>query len=294
MEIINRIPRMAAITAKTLVTDVKIGLVSTSGAINPGQLALIQTARKMADLVVVSIFVNRLEFSNEDDYRQHPRDITADVDLLRPENVDYVFIPPEGEMYPPNFSSYVEVRKLTDKMAGLPSFLSRGLATNTLKMLHLTKPAYTFYGEPEALQGVILRKMVGDLNISTEVVIAPVPRESSGLAYSGRNRLLTEVQSAAALVFYRSLRAAENAIASGETHTKRILAEISRVAATEPLAKLEYAVIADPELLEPVSRVQGTVMIAVGGTIGNVFLTDAILAGKSRGQEKEPRSQNVP
>ncbi len=270
---------MAAITAKTLVTDVKIGLVPTSGAIHPAQLGLIQTAHKMADLVVVSIFVNPLEFSSEEEYRQYPRDITADVDLLKPESVDYVFIPPEDEIYPSTFSSYVEVQRLGGNPAGLPPVFLRGLATGTLKMLHLTKPAYTFYGEPEALQGAILRKMVRDFNISTEVVTAPVPRDTSGLAYSGRNRLLGESQSAAAPVFYRSLRAAESAIASGETHAKKILAEIARVIATEPIAKLEYAVVADPELLEPVSKIQGTVIIAVGGHVGNVFLSDAILVG---------------
>jgi pantoate--beta-alanine ligase len=208
--------------------------------------------------------------------------------------VDYVFIPPEEEMYPPGYSSYVEVQKLGGELAGLPQILFRGFTTGTLKIMHLTKPAYTFFGEPDAIQGAILRKMVRDLNISTEVVTAHVLRLPSGLAYSGRNRLLTESQLAAAPVFYRILRAAENGIASGETNGKRIMAEMIRVSATEPMAKLDYAVIADPESLESVSRIQGKVIIGVGGKIGNVFLTDAILVGKNRNQELEVRSENVP
>ncbi len=280
MEIVNRVSRMAAITAKTLVTDVKIGLVPTLGAINPAHLSLIRTARKMADLAIVSIFVNRLEFSSEEEYERYPRDITADVDLLRGENIDFLFIPPEEEMYPPDFSTYVEVQKPGGD-AGSPAGLLRGMVTGALKILHLTKPAYTFYGDPDALQGAALRKMVRDFNISTEVVISPVERDPSGLAYSGRNRLLTEFQLAAAPIFNRSLRAAQDFITSGEVHAKKILAEMTRVAATEPLAKLEYAVVVDPELLEPVSRIQGTVIIGVGGKIGNVFLTDALLLEKT-------------
>jgi len=275
MEIVNRVSRMASITAKTLVTEVKIGLVQTSGAIHPCDLSLIRNAREMADLAVVSIFVNRLELS-EEEYKNYPRDITADVDLLRSENIDYVFIPPEDEMYPPNFSTYIAVQK-PDELGELPAVLLKGMATGTLKILHLTKPAYAFYAEQNAVQGAILRKMVRDLNISTEVVIAPASREASGLACSGRNRLLTESQSAAALVFHRSLRQAEQAVSSGERHPKRILAEISRTVETEPLAALDYAVILDPQMSEPVSRIESAVVIGVGGRIGNVSLRDAIV-----------------
>ncbi len=269
---------MAAITAKTLVTDVKIGLVPTAGALGPGHTSLIQAARKMADLVVVSIFVNRLEFPTEEEYRSYPRDITSDIDLLRHEHVDFIFIPPEEEMYPPSFSSHVEIGNIS--IPGLPSFLSRGTPTGALKILHITKPAYTFYGEQDAIQAAILRKMVRDLNISTEVVIAPGAREESGMACSGRNRLLTEAQAAQATVFCRGLKAAKNAIISGETSSKKVLAAVAREIGAEPLAKLEYAVIMDSNLLEPVSKIDRTVVIGIGGKIGNVFLTDAYIVEK--------------
>jgi pantoate--beta-alanine ligase len=277
MEIVNRVSRMAAITAKTLVTDVKIGLVPTAGAITPAHISLIQSARKMADLTIVSIFVNRLEFSSEEEYEQYPRDITADVDILRQANVDFVFVPPEDEMYPPSFATYVEVQRSGSELAGLPPPFFKGVGTGALKMLHLIKPAYSFYGEPNALQGAILRKLIRDLNISTEVVISPVEREASGLAYSGNNRLLSETQLVEAVIFYRSLLGAQNAIASGEANSKKILAEMARIMETEPHAKLEYAAILDPELLEPVSKIQQQVLLAVGGKIGNISRHDAIL-----------------
>jgi pantoate--beta-alanine ligase len=267
---------MASITAKTLVSDVKVGLVPTAGAITPAHISLIQSARKMADLTIVSIFVNRLEFSSEEEYEQYPRDITADVDILRRESVDFVFAPPEDEMYPSNFATYVEVQRSGSELAGLPPPFFKGVGTGALKMLHLTKPAYSFYGEQHALQGAILRKLIRDLNISTEVLIRPVEREASGLAYSGSNGLLSEPQLAAAVIYYRSLLVAQNAITSGETNAKKILAEITRIIGMEPLARLEYAVILDPDLLDPVSKIHGQVLIGVGGKIGAVSLHDAI------------------
>jgi pantoate--beta-alanine ligase len=283
MEIVNRVSRMAAITAKTLVTDVKVGLVPTAGAIGSGQLNLIQSARKMADLAVVSIFVNRLEFSSEEEYLRYPRDITADIDLLRQENIDYVFIPPEEELYPPDFTGSVDARIPGSE---LPQFLTSGMTTGALKIMHLVKPAYTFYGEQDAVQAALLRKMVRDFNISTEVVTVPIAREASGLAYSGRNRLLTESQLDQALMFFRCLTVASDAIASRETNSKKILSEMAKVAGSDAAAKLVYAVTIDPERLESVSRIEAPAVIGVGGKIGNVFLSDAILVGKTTGNRQ--------
>jgi pantoate--beta-alanine ligase len=277
MEIVNRISRMAAVTAKIPVSEVKIGLVPTSGAINPGHIDLIQAARKMADLVIVSIFVNRLEFASDEEYRAYPQDVTSDVDLLRQESVDYIFTPSEDEMYPANFSTYVEVQRQGSEISGLPLALFKGMSTGILKLLHITRPAFVFYAEKDGIQGAILRKMIKDLNITTEVVIMPVDRESSGLAYEGRNRLLSESQLEAAAVIYRSLKAAAEAVESGERQARKVLAQITRTLHSEPLTKLEYAIVADPETLEPVARIERAVLLGVGARLGNVFLSDALL-----------------
>ncbi len=269
---------MVAISAKVASEDVKIGLVSTMGAIHPGHLSLIQTARQMTDLVVVSIFVNRLQFLTEDEYRGYPRDITKDVDILSQANVDYIFTPPEDEMYPPDFSTYVEVEKFGSKLPGIyQRIYFRGMTTSVLKMLHIVKPAFLFFGHKDHLQGAILRKMMRDLNINTEVVVTPVVRDSSGLAYAARNYFLTPPQQIAASVIYRSLQAAEAAIRRGELQAKKIIKEITGVIASEPQATLEYAVIADPDNLEPLTRIHKSALIGVAVRIGATSLNDSLL-----------------
>jgi pantoate--beta-alanine ligase len=281
MEIVNRVSRMASISAKVLAEDVKIGLVSTMGAIHPGHLSLIKTARKMTDLVVVSIFVNRLQFLTEDEYNQYPRDITKDVDLLRHENADYIFTPPEEEMYPPDYSTYAEVVNFGEAIPGLyRSTFFRGMTTSVLKLIHIVKPAFIFFGHKDGIQGAILRKMIHDLNINTEVVVTPVVRDASGLAYAARNYFLSEEQKRAAPVIYRSLRAAEAAVAAGETQSKKVIKEITAVLETEPLAKLEYAIVAHPETLEPLTKIQGPVLIGVGAKIGETSLNDSLVVEK--------------
>jgi pantoate--beta-alanine ligase len=281
MEIVNRILRMSSISAKILASDVKIGLVSTMGAIHPGHISLIQTARKMTDVVVVSIFVNRLQFLTEEEYQKYPRDITKDVDILRREDVDYIFTPQEEEMYPPDFSTYVQVEDFGQKLSGLyRSTYFRGMTTSILKMIHIVKPAFMFFGQKDGLQGAVLRKMIRDLNTNTEVVVIPVVRDASGFAYAARNYFLTEPQKIAASVIPRSLQAAKNLVVGGESQAKKIVKEITGVIGSETQATLEYAVVADPENLEPLTKIQGPALIAVGARIGHTSLNDSLLVEK--------------
>lgn len=269
---------MASIAAKAASADVKIGLVTTMGAIHPGHLSLIQAARKMTDLVVVSIFVSRLRFLSDEEYRQYPRDIARDVDFLRQENVDYIFVPAEDEIYPSDHSTYVAVENYGNKLAGLyREVYFRGVPTSVLKMINIVRPSFIFLGQKDGLQGCILRKMICDLNINTEVVVTPVVRDASGLAYAARNYFLTDPQKIAASVIYRSLQAADKAVAEGETSTKKIIKEMTGIIATEPLATLEYAVVADPENLEPLNKLQGSALIGVGVKVGNTSLDDSLL-----------------
>jgi pantoate--beta-alanine ligase len=281
MEIVNRISRMSSISAKILATDVKIGLVSTMGAIHPGHISLIQTARKMTDVVVVSIFVNRLQFLTEEEYQKYPRDITKDVDILRGEDVDYIFTPPEEEMYPPDFSTYVMVENFGQNLSGLyRSTYFRGMTTSILKMIHIVKPAFLFFGQKDGLQGAVLRKMIRDLHANTEVVVTPVVRDASGLAYAARNYFLTASEKLAASVIPKSLQAAKSLVADGESQAKKIIKEITGVIGSEPQATLEYAVVADPENLEPLTKIQGSALIAVGARIGHTSLSDSLLVEK--------------
>jgi pantoate--beta-alanine ligase len=278
MELISRIARMSAITAKLRTSDVKVGLVSTMGAIHPGHISLIQTARKMADVVVVSIFVNRLQFLSDEEYRQYPRDITRDVDRLRIENVDYVFTPAEEEMYPPDFSTFVEVEHLGDTIPGLyRNAFFRGMTTSMMKLLHIIRPLFIFLGQKDGLQGAALRKMLSDMNSNAEVVVSPVVRDSSGLAYAARNYFLSEAQREKAGVLYRSLQAAETAIAGGETQAKKIIRTMTRIIETESEAALEYAVVADPATLKPLTKIDRPALVGVGAIVGKTPLNDSLL-----------------
>jgi pantoate--beta-alanine ligase len=284
MEIVNRVSRMAAVSAKVVSDDVKIGLVSTMGAIHPGHISLIQAARKMTDIVVVSIFVNRLQFLTEEEYREYPRDITKDVDLLRHEDVDYIFTPAEEEMYPPDFATYVEVENYGSKLPGIyQRTYFRGMTTSILKMLNIVKPAFIFFGQKDHLQGAILRKMIRDLNIDTEVVVTPVVRDASGLAYAARNYFLNAAQLAAAPVIHRSLQAAESALLDGETQAKKIVKQVSGIIESEPLATLEYVIVANPDTLEPLNKIQDSALIGVGARIGETSLDDSLLFERTGG-----------
>ena len=279
MEIINRVSRMSALSAKLASSEVQIGLVPTMGVIHPGHISLIEAAREMTDLVVVSVFVSRLQFHSQDDYLKYPRDITKDADLLGQKNVDYIFAPGEEEMFPRDFSSFVQVEKFGEKLPEIaqPVYF-RGMTTTVLKMIHIVRPAFLFLGLKDALQGAILRKMIKDLNLGAEVVVAPVARHPSGLAYGTHNYFLNESQKEAASVIYRSLKAAEDAIAHGERQARKLVQEITRVIATEPQAKLEYVFVADPATLEPVNKLIGTVLMGVGARFGTTSLNDSLMA----------------
>jgi pantoate--beta-alanine ligase len=279
MEIVNRLSRMSAISAKLISTEVQIGLVSTMGVIHPGHLSLIEAAREMTDLVVVSIFAHRMLFLNEQEYLKYPRDFTKDVDLLSQQKVDYVFSPAEEEMFPDNYSTYIQVEKFGEKLTGSPQpALWRGMTTTILKMIHIVRPSFLFLGLKDALQGAILRKMIKDLSLGTEVVVTPVARHLSGLAYGTRNIFLTDAERAAASVLYRSLRSAEAAVAGGARQAKKIIREIKGIVESEPMAAFEYAFVADPESLDPVGKIGGTVLIGVGARIGTTSLNDSLLA----------------
>jgi len=239
---------------------------------------MIRAARSMADVVAVAVFVTRLQFDSDLEYESYPRDFMQDVDLLRRENVDYIFNPPEEEIFPPGFSTFVAVEEFGTKLPGLNrSTIFRGTTTTILKMTQIVRPAFIFLGQKDALQGAVLRKMIRDLDISTELVVTPGGRDASGLAYGSRYGSLTDSQKAAASVIHRSLLAAECAVADGEMQAKKLIQEITGELQTESQAELGYAVVTDPLTLEPVAKLRGQVLIGVGAKIGGISLNDSLL-----------------
>ncbi|MEP7272003.1 MAG: pantoate--beta-alanine ligase, partial [Acidobacteriota bacterium] len=210
MEIITRAARLQAVTSKFEEEDKPVGFVPTMGALHEGHLSLVREARRMADAVIVSIFVNPAQFNQPEDFDKYPRDLARDADLLAPAGVDYIFAPPIEELYPKGFSSWVEVRDLSEKLEGLsrPNHF-RAINTVLTILFNMIHPKFAFMGQKDAQQTVITKKLVRELHLPVEIVVMPTVRESDGLALSTRNFDLSPEERRAAPVLYRALHRAE-------------------------------------------------------------------------------------
>lgn len=276
MEIINRRQRMASLTRKLRRENKTIGFVPTMGALHEGHLSLIQEARQMSDIVIVSIFVNPTQFNDKKDLDKYPRDLTADATLLSEYQVDYIFAPDEHEIYGDNFSTYVYVENLTETLEGAsrPGHF-RGVATVVTILFNTIRPDFAFFGQKDAQQVAVIERLTKDLGFDTEIIIAPTVREESGLAMSSRNERLTPQEKAAAPVIYQALRAAKIAAKNGERNAVT-LAEIVRAKIeSEPLAQIDYVAVVDKATLESVEKIgDAPVLIAVAVRFGSVRLID--------------------
>src|ERR1700704_3765379 len=218
MEIINRRKRMMSVARKLRREENRtIGFVPTMGALHQGHLSLIHEARAMCDVVVVSVFVNPAQFGPAEDFNAYPRDLTRDAALLAEYNVDYVFAPPTEEMYPPGFSTFVAVEGVSNQLEGTsrPGHF-RGVTTVVAILLNVIKPDFAFFGQKDAQQVVLIKRMVRDLGLNTEIVVLPIVREESGLALSSRNNYLDDPERRAAAVLHRALSKASAAYDEGE------------------------------------------------------------------------------
>jgi pantoate--beta-alanine ligase len=213
MEIINRRQRMSSVARKIRREDRTIGLVPTMGALHEGHLSLVREARRMCDVVVVSIFVNPAQFGPGEDFEKYPRNLTNDTALLTDYNVDYIFAPTVEEMYPKGFATYVNVEGLSEQLEGgsRPGHF-RGVATVVTILLNAIRPDFAFFGQKDAQQALIIRRLVKDLAFDTELVILPTVREDSGLAISSRNLYLNVEEQTAAAVIHQALIRAKNSI----------------------------------------------------------------------------------
>ena len=276
MEIINRKQRMASLARKLRRENKTIGFVPTMGALHEGHLALVKEARQMCDIVIASIFVNPAQFNEQKDFDKYPRDLTSDAALLTEYQVDYIFAPDAEEIYPAGFSTYVYVENLTETLEGAsrPGHF-RGVATVVTILFNTIRPDFAFFGQKDAQQVSVIKRLTTDLGFDTEIVVVPIVREESGLAMSSRNSLLSEEERQKASIIYKGLREAKIAARSGERNAA-ILAEIVRkTIETEPLAAVDYVAVVDNETLEPVEKVGETaVLIAVAVRFGRVRLID--------------------
>jgi len=274
---------MTAAVAELKAQGRSIGLVPTMGYLHEGHLSLVRECRKSADVAVASIFVNPLQFGPQEDFRRYPRDPERDAALLEKEGVDILFLPTDQEMYPERFGTSVEVAGLQDKLCGRsrPGHF-RGVATVVLKLFNIVRPDYAFFGQKDAQQVVILRRMVEDLNMDVEIRAMPIIREPDGLAMSSRNTYLNDDERRAALILFRSLEEARRMFEKGQRAASQIRERLLRIIASEHLARIDYAEVVDPGSLEPVEKIDGEALVALAVYIGRTRLIDNLILGPTR------------
>lgn len=267
---------MASLTRKLRREGKNVGFVATMGALHEGHLALVQEARKMSNVVIVSIFVNPTQFNEQDDFNKYPRDLTADASLLSEYQVDYIFAPDAEEIYGENFSTFVTVDELSEKLEGAsrPGHF-RGVATIVTILFNTIRPDFAFFGQKDAQQVAIIKKLTSDLGFETEIIVHPIVREKSGLAMSSRNERLSPEERDAAAILYKSLEKAKLAVENGERNASKITEIVREKIETEPLARIDYIAVVDNENLDPVERIAGNaVLIAVAVFFGDIRLID--------------------
>ena len=285
MEIINRRQRMTSVARKIRrEQDRTIGLVPTMGALHEGHLSLVREARRMCDVVVVSVFVNPTQFGPSEDYEDYPRDLTKDTALLTDYNVDYIFAPAAEEIYPKDFSTYVNVGGLSKLMEGesRPGHF-RGVATVVAILLNTIRPDFAYFGQKDAQQAVIIKRMVRDLAFDTEIVVSPTVREDSGLAISSRNLYLDAEEQQSAAVIHRALKQAKETYKKGERHAARLADVVRSTIETEPRVRVDYVSVVDAETLEKLDKLdERPTLIAVAAYVGKTRLIDNTMLNKAK------------
>jgi pantoate--beta-alanine ligase len=284
MEIINRRPRMASLARKLRRENKTIGFVPTMGALHEGHLRLVSEARQMCDVVIVSIFVNPTQFNEQKDFDKYPRDLTADAAMLTEYQVDYIFAPEANEIYPDGFSTFVYVENLTDTMEGAsrPGHF-RGVATVVTILLNTVRPDFAFFGQKDAQQCAVIKRLTADLGFDTEIIIVPTIRETNGLAMSSRNTRLTPEEREKASVIYQGLREAKIAARNGERNAVILEQIVRNKIETEPLARIDYVAVVDNQTLEPIESVgDSEVLIAVAVFFGEVRLIDNTILNRKQ------------
>jgi pantoate--beta-alanine ligase len=248
------------------------------GALHEGHLSLVRIAKAQGEFVVVSIFVNPLQFGPTEDLEKYPRNFERDRDLLEKEDVDLIFAPTVSEMYPSAAVTFVNVEGLSECLDGKsrPGHF-RGVATVVSKLFHIVEPDIAVFGQKDAAQVAVLKRMVCDLNMPVKIVVGPIVRETDGLAMSSRNVYLDAQQRTQALVLSRSLRRVEEVFQVGERDTGTLVAAGQRVVAQEPQVRLDYFALVEPDSLEPVDEVRGEALVAVAAYVGATRLIDNLV-----------------
>jgi len=257
-----------------------LGFIPTMGYLHEGHLVLVRQARAENSSVAVSIFVNPTQFGPHEDFKQYPHHPERDLALLEKEGVDIIFMPPAEEMYPPGFNSWVEVGKLAEKLEGAarPGHF-RGVATVVAKLFNIVRPDRAYFGQKDAQQLLVIKKMAADLDMGIEVVAVPTVREPDGLAMSSRNTYLSVEERKQAVVLYQALTLAQRLYADGEKDAEAISRQMTALIGQQPLADIEYISIADAETLDELDKVKPPALISMAVRFGKTRLIDNVGVG---------------
>jgi pantoate--beta-alanine ligase len=278
MKICSTIAEVRAACADARTGGKSLGLVPTMGALHEGHLSLVRAAKAQCGAVVVSIFVNPTQFGPTEDLAKYPRQFDRDCQLLRQEGVDFLFAPPVEEIYPLGNVTWVLVEGLSDKLDGRsrPGHF-RGVTTVVAKLFHIIEPHAAFFGQKDAAQLAVIRRMVQDLHFRVEIVACPIVREADGLAMSSRNAYLNREERGRALILHRSLEQVERDFRGGERIATKLISAARELLVTEPLVRVDYLEIVDPDSLDPVERTSGKALIAIAAYVGTTRLIDNIV-----------------
>jgi pantoate--beta-alanine ligase len=275
MQVVGPIFEIRALRQKLSGT---VGFVPTMGYLHEGHLALVKQASVENSAVIVSIYVNPAQFDPREDFGAYPRDLNRDLELLRGEGVDIVFVPSDDEMYPLEFSSWVDVEKVTERLEGVsrPGHF-RGVATVVAKLFNIVQPSRAYFGQKDAQQVMVIKRMVADLNMGIEIVVVPTLRESDGLAMSSRNIYLSPKERQAATILFKALTLARQLSQGGEKDAGKIRRQMTSLIQKEPLAQIDYVSIADAETLEELSLLDRPALASLAVRIGKTRLIDNML-----------------
>ena len=278
MEVIKRTAEMQEISLRLKREGRIIGLVPTMGYLHDGHLSLIKKARRENDIVIMSNFVNPLQFGPKEDFATYPRDLDRDNKSAESVGVDYVFAPTTEEMYPQGYDTYVEVKgPITEKMCGKsrPGHF-KGVTTVVLKLFLITQPDRAYFGQKDAQQAIVIRKMVTDLNVPVKIITCPIIREEDGLALSSRNTYLSSEERLQALALPRALSAGRDMIMKGETDPQKVRLHIKQILESSPGIRVDYVEVVDGDDLSDLSVIKGKVLLAAAVYVGKTRLIDNI------------------
>lgn len=275
MRIIKSVAEMQAYSDSLRSKNIKIGFVPTMGALHDGHLSLVKKSTETTDQTILSIFVNPVQFTPSEDFNEYPRDFRTDEESARVNGVDVIFYPSEEEIYPDGYSTFSVVEGLSDILEGAsrPSHF-KGVTTIVNKLFNIINPQIAFFGQKDAQQAVIIKKMVTDLNLNTRIIVCPTIRESDGLALSSRNTFLTREEREQAPLIYKALTRAESLHSEGEHESSGIISLIEEIISSATLAKIDYVAVVDEDTLQPVESTLSGALVAIAVSFSATRLID--------------------